>query len=98
MVKVQELREGKLSYICLDVVEKGVPREMQNKESGEPFSVVLCKGKDDTGEVLFSAWNNDISKFNVGDKVEIIHGFVNRFQDQLHITTGRFGFLNLIKR
>ncbi len=98
MTKINQVKEGKLRSIVLNVVEKGESKEGQNKSYGESFKVALCKGKDETGEILFSVWNEDIQKFEVGDTVEILNGFVNNFKGALQVTTGRFGAIQLIKK
>ena len=99
MVKVNELRDGqKFQYLKLEVLEKGSGQEFTSKATGNPFTVAKCRGKDETGEINFSAWNDQINLFEIGDSVEFIDGLVNTYKDELQVTSGRFGQFKAIKK
>ena len=53
--------------------------------------------KDDSGEIKLTLWNDDIDNVNEGDKVHIINGYVNEWQGEMQLTTGKFGKLEVIK-
>jgi replication factor A1 len=46
---------------------------------------------DDSGSVKLTLWNEDSEKFAVGDKVKISKGYVNEFQGEKQLTSGKFG-------
>jgi hypothetical protein len=41
-------------------------------------------------------WNEQIEQVKVGDKVKISNGYVNEFQGELQLTTGKFGKLEVL--
>jgi replication factor A1 len=40
-------------------------------------------------------WNQDIEKVKQGDTVRITNGYVNEFQGEKQLTTGKFGKLEV---
>ncbi len=95
MTKINELkpRLGKVD-IEVEVVSKGDVREFN--KFGTTGRVCNATAKDDTGEVKLTLWNEDIDKVKEGDKVKITNGYVNEFQGEMQLTSGRFGKLEVI--
>ena len=63
-MKTNELKDkAPIDFIELEVVEKEEPREFH---SGR---LCNCTGKDDTGSVKITLWNDDVDKVNVGDVI-----------------------------
>jgi len=71
--------------------EKGEVREFQ--KFGKPGRVCNAKVKDDSGAITLTLWNDDIDKFEVGDKIKITNGYVSEWQGEKQLTGGRFGQL-----
>ena len=46
---------------------------------------------DDSGSIKLTLWNDDIQRFKEGDSIKIINGFVNEFQGEAQLTSGKFG-------
>ncbi len=94
-MKVNELqaKQGKVD-IVLDITEKSEPKQFQ--KWGKDGSVCNAKGKDDTGEVTITLWNDQIDKVNVGDKIEIKNGYVGEWQSEKQLSTGKFGTLEVV--
>jgi replication factor A1 len=94
-MKVNELqaKQGKVD-IVLDIVEKSEPKTFQ--KWGKEGSVCNAKGKDDTGEITVTLWNDQIDKVNVGSKIEIKNGYVGEWQGEKQLSTGKFGTLEVI--
>ena len=94
-MKVNELqaKQGKVE-IVLDITEKSEPKAFQ--KWGKDGSVCNAKGKDDTGEVTITLWNDQIDKVKVGDKIEIKNGYVGEWQNEKQLSTGKFGTLEVI--
>ena len=44
---------------------------------------------DGTGEIKVTLWNEDIDNVKTGDKIQITNGYVNEWQGELQLTTGR---------
>ena len=52
--------------------------------------------KDDSGAVKLTLWNDDVSKYRVGDKIKIVNGYVGEFQGEKQLTSGKFGKIEKI--
>ncbi len=96
LVKVSELKaRSPVPSIELEIVSKGEPRQWANENgSGK---VCSCAGKDDSGEISVSLWNEQIDEVNEGDTVEITEGWCSEFRGQLQVSTGKKGNLKVRK-
>ena len=92
-VKDLQVGQGKIDVV-LTVTEKGDIREFE--KFGKPGRVCNAKGKDESGEITLSLWNDDIDKVNVGDKIHIQNGYVSQWQGELQLSTGKFGTLEVV--
>ncbi|HIH42682.1 TPA: hypothetical protein HA246_03490 [Candidatus Woesearchaeota archaeon] len=92
-VKDLQPRQGKVD-ITLDIVEKGEIRSFN--KFGKEGSVCNATGRDDSGTIKVSLWNDEITKVNVGDKIKIINGYVNEWQGELQLSAGKFGKLEIV--
>ena len=86
-------REGKVD-IVMEIVAKEEPREFE--KFGKTGKVCNATAKDDTGEIKLSLWNEQADQVNVGDKVHITNGWVNEYQGELQLTSGKFGKLEVV--
>ena len=80
--------------VIVDVVDVGVPREFQ--KFGKPGKVATAIAKDETGDIKLTLWNEDIEKVSAGDKVHLTNGYVNEWQGEMQLTTGRMGKLEIV--
>lgn len=78
-----------------EVIEISEPRTFE--KFGTPGRVANAVLKDDTGTVKLTLWNDQIDQVKVGDKVEVKNGYVNEWQGEIQITTGKFGTLEIVK-
>src|SRR3989344_3069743 len=92
-VKDLKPRQGSVDII-LDIRSVEPPREFQ--KFGKPGRVANAKGRDETGEIKVTLWNEDIDNVKTGDKIQITNGYVNEWQGELQLTTGRLGKLEVI--
>ncbi|MCP3682443.1 MAG: hypothetical protein GY861_07095 [bacterium] len=94
-MKVSELKakQGNVD-IVLDIVELGEAREFS--KFGKQGKVVTAVAKDDSGQIKLTLWNEQIEKVKAGDKIAIKNGYVNEWQGDLQITTGRMGTLEVV--
>ncbi|MDP3765584.1 MAG: OB-fold nucleic acid binding domain-containing protein [Nanoarchaeota archaeon] len=92
-VKDLKPKQGNVD-IEIDIVDVGVPREFQ--KFGKPGKVATAIAKDETGDIKLTLWNDDIDKVNAGDKVHLTNGYVNEWQGEMQLTTGRMGKLEVI--
>ena len=96
-MKVKDLKpkQGNVD-ITIDVVDVGTPREFQ--KFGKNGRVANAIAKDETGDIKLTLWNEDIDKIKSGDKVHIINGYVNEWQGEMQLTTGRMGKLEIVAK
>lgn len=63
---------------------------------GKTIRVANATVADSSGTIKLTLWNNDIDVVKVGDKVKITNGFVNEFQGEKQLTSGKFGKLEVV--
>jgi len=80
--------------IVVDIVDIGEAREFQ--KFGKSGRVSTAIAKDETGDVKFTLWNEDIDRVKAGDKVHLTNGYVNEWQGEMQLTTGRMGKLEVV--
>ena len=95
IMKISELKP-KMPGVSLefDVIEKGEAREFN--KFGRSGRVCTAVAKDSSGQIKFTLWNDDVDKITVGDKVKLTEGYVNEYQGEMQLTTGRSGKLEII--
>ena len=92
-VKDLKPKQGNVD-ITVDVVDVGEPREFN--KFGKAGKVATAIAKDETGDIKISLWNDDADKVKAGDKVQITNGYVNEWQGEMQLTTGRMGNLEVV--
>ena len=92
-VKDLKPKQGNVD-IVIDVVDVGDTREFN--KFGKPGRVATAIAKDETGDVKFTLWNDDIDKVKAGDKIHLTNGYVNEWQGEVQLTTGRLGKLEVV--
>ncbi len=94
LIKDLQPKQGNVD-IKLDVLEIGPIREFQ--KFGKPGKVATASAKDEAGaSINLTLWNDDISKVKAGDKIHLTSGYVNEWQGELQLTTGRMGKLEIV--
>jgi len=89
-MKVSELNAGQGNVEVEGVVKEfGEPRTFN--KFGRDLTVVNAVLEDDSGTIKLSLWNDDATRFKVGDKVKIVNGYVSEFQGEPQLTSGKFG-------
>lgn len=83
-----------------NVEVEGIIKEVQEPRSfnkfGRQLSVANAILEDDSGSIKLTLWNEDISRFKQGDNVRIVNGFVNEFQGEAQLTSGKFGRIDKV--
>ena len=80
--------------VTVDVVDIGETREFN--KFGKPGRVATAIAKDETGDIKLTLWNEDIDKVKAGDKIHLTNGYVNEWQGEMQLTTGRMGKLEVV--
>ncbi len=92
-VKDLKPKQGNIDII-VDIVDVQAPREFQ--KFGKPGRVANAIAKDETGDIKLTLWNEDIDKITAGDKVHLTNGYVNEWQGEMQLTTGRMGKMEVV--
>ena len=94
-MKVNELKDrGSVDEITLKITSKEEPREVR----GGSLRVCNLIGEDDTGKVTVTLWNDDIDKVKEGDTIKITKGWSQIYNDNMQVSAGRFGTLEVIEQ
>ncbi len=91
-IKDLKPKQGSVEIVA-EVVEKGEVREFE--KFGKQGRVCNAKIKDSSGEIALTLWNEQIEQIKVGDTVKITNGYVNEWQGDMQLTTGKFGKLEI---
>jgi len=91
-IKDLQPRMGKVDVVVV-ISEKGEIREFE--KFGKKGRVCNAKASDATGEIKLSLWNEQIDQVKEGDTVHVTNGYVNEYQGEMQLTTGKFGKLEV---
>ena len=92
-IKDLQIRQGNVEVIAtIKSIEE--PREFE--KFGKPGRVANATLEDISGSIKLTLWNEQIDKVKVGDKVHITNGYVNEWQGEPQLTTGKFGQLEVV--
>lgn len=80
--------------ITVDVIDVSPPREFQ--KFGKSGRVANAIAKDETGDIKLTLWNDDIDRIKAGDKIHLTNGYVNEWQGEMQLTTGRMGKMEVV--
>jgi len=92
-IKDLKPKQGNVDII-VDVIDVGDVREFN--KFGKPGKVANAVAKDETGDIKLTLWNDDIEKVKAGDKVHLTNGYVNEWQGEMQLTTGRMGKMEVV--
>ncbi|MEK6933601.1 MAG: SOSS complex subunit B family protein [Nanoarchaeota archaeon] len=95
MAKVSDLKAGQ-GKVDIEVVVKSKAETRTFNKYGKDLKVANAIVGDESGEISFSLWNDDIEKVKVGDKIKITNGYVSEFNGQKQLTSGKFGKMEVI--
>lgn len=89
-----QARQGNVE-ITAEVVSKEEPRTFDKfGKSGRVCNAII---QDDSGKMKLTLWNEQIDQINVGDKITVKNGYVNEWQGEKQLSTGKFGTLEVSK-
>ncbi|MFH1822009.1 MAG: hypothetical protein ABH852_06210 [Methanobacteriota archaeon] len=79
----------------LTIVEMEEPRAY-TKRDGREGRVASAIGEDDSGRVKVSLWDADVDRVKVGNKIKITNGYSRSFRDEVQISSGLYGKLEVL--
>ena len=96
-MKISELKPKQGSVNIKGIIKEIEEPRVFNK-FGRNMSVANAIFEDDSGFVKLTLWNDDIKRFKPGDTIKITNGFVNEFQGEKQLTSGKFGKMEKITK
>ncbi|PIN77735.1 DNA-binding protein [Candidatus Woesearchaeota archaeon CG10_big_fil_rev_8_21_14_0_10_34_12] len=94
-MKISELTVGQ-GKVDVEAEVKSIEEPRSFNKFGKSISVANAMVTDGSGEIKLTLWNDDIDKVKAGSKVKITNGFVNEFQGEKQLTSGKFGKLEIL--
>ncbi|MBS3116013.1 hypothetical protein J4421_00275 [Candidatus Woesearchaeota archaeon] len=92
-VKDVQANKGNVDVV-LEIVSKDTPRSFS--KFGKEGKVCTVRGKDETGEITITLWNEDIEKVDIGDKVHLSNGWCSEYKGEKQLSAGKFGKIEVI--
>lgn len=92
-IKDLQPRQGNVE-VTANVIEVSESREFQ--KFGKTGKVANAVIEDSSGKVKLTLWNEQIEMVKPGYKVKITNGYVNEYQGDMQLTTGKFGKLEIL--
>jgi len=89
-MKISELKTGQ-GNIDVEGTIKEVGEVRNFNKFGRELKVANVVLADDSGSIKLTLWNDDVDKFKEGEVVKITNGYVNEFQGEAQLTSGKFG-------
>lgn len=93
-VKIADLTPRTRSFkVTFKVLSVGEERSVMSRRDGMEHRVADVLVGDETGTVIFSAWDSDIERMKdlVGETVTLKNGYVSLFRGSLRLGLGRYG-------
>lgn len=96
MTKISELQAGQ-GRVSVEAEVKSLEPARSFNKFGRDLRVANAVVSDDSGEIKLTLWNDDIDKVAVGKKIKITNGYVNEFQGEKQLTSGKFGKMEIVE-
>lgn len=95
MTKISELKVGQGKADVTGTV-KNIGETRSFNKFGKELKVANALLEDDSGAIKLSLWNDDVMRVKEGCTLKIMNGFVNEFNGEKQLTTGKFGKMEII--
>src|SRR5512136_1762486 len=94
-MKISDIKpnQGRINIEAI-AVEMDAVRDINS--NGKSLRVANAILQDETGKIKLTLWNDEVDKVHVGDKVRITNGFAKAYRDELQLSAGKFGKLEVI--
>ena len=94
-MKASDVKPGMRSIdLDLKIVEIEDSRPYVSR-AGREGKVTTAIGEDDSGRIKISLWDKDIDRVKVGCTVRIRNGYARLFRDEVHVSSGMYGKLEV---
>ena len=94
MPGIATLRANANATFTATITAISEPREVTTARG--PSKVADATLQDETGTTTLTLWGDDISKYKVGQKLQITDGWVKDFRGKLQVSMGRSGRVTVL--
>ncbi|HDI13148.1 MAG TPA: DNA-binding protein [Hadesarchaea archaeon] len=78
----------------LKVLEVEEPRTYIRRD-GKEGRVTTALAEDESGKIKISLWDTDIDRVKSGDHIKITNGYARLFRNEVHVSAGIYGKLEV---
>ncbi len=86
--------DSKNVSVVAKVVEKREPREVNTRFGKKHVADVVIE--DETGNIVLTLWEDEISKVKEGDTIKIENGYVTTWDGTMQLNVGKFGKIKVL--
>jgi ssDNA-binding replication factor A large subunit len=83
--------EARSVNVRFKALEKEEPRRVTSRSAGRSHRVSNCIVGDTTAVITLTLWNHDIDEIEVGNSFELVNGYINIYDECMHLARGRWG-------
>ena len=94
MTGIATLKANMNATIDAKITAISEPRDVSTSRG--PSKVADATLQDDTGTITLTLWGDDITKYSVGQRVQITDGWVKDFRGKLQVSMGRTGKIAVV--
>ena len=94
-MEVKDLQPGQGS-VNIEVTVKSVEEPKTIDKYGRQLRLTNAVVTDGSGEIKLTLWNEDVDKVKPGVIIKITNGYVNEFNGEKQLTSGKFGKLEIL--
>ncbi len=87
---ISDLRPGRVATFDARVVKLESIREVEQR-TGEMKQVRNGLLKDETAEISFVLWGDEVDRVSEGDEIRIVEGWVKDYKGRPQVSLGRTG-------
>lgn len=90
MVNISEVKAGGNINVEGELIEVGEERSVTTR-FGKQLRVCDAQLKDDSGQIQFTFWGDDVGKYSAGEKIKVENGWASEFKGKVQLSAGKFG-------
>ena len=94
-MKIADIKpnQGRINIEAV-VIEAEKPKDINS--FGKSLRVANAVIQDDSGKMKMTLWIDEVDKVKVGDKIRITNGFAKSYRDEIQLSAGKFGKLEVL--
>ena len=93
MTGIATLKANQNATIDAKITAISAPRDVTTQRG--PSKVADATLQDDTGTITLTLWGDDITRYSVGQRIQITDGWVKDFRGKLQVSMGRSGTITV---